>query len=115
MEEQIATFQKNASEDVIVKLTEYRGVEGVDIRAYIKPLINREEPQATRKGIFLRIEFIPELLKALEEAIKKPVGYWSTKSHEKQGQMGNEAHFSRGFGMDSQNNENNYPTFRPKV
>lgn len=70
MEEQIATFQKNASEDVIVKLTEYRGVEGVDIRAYVKPLINREEHQATRKGIFLRVEFVPKLLKALEEASK---------------------------------------------
>ena len=84
MEEQIATFQKNASEDVIVKLTEYRGVEGVDIRAYIKPLINREEPQATRKGIFLRIEFIPELLKALEDASKTydeatPDVFWNCK------------------------------------
>lgn len=70
MEKQIAKFNKNSTEEVLVKLIEYKGLDLIDIRAYVKPLTSEEELKATRKGICLRVEHIPQLLKALKEAEK---------------------------------------------
>lgn len=70
MEKQIAKFNKNATEEVIVRLSNYKGLDLVDIRVYVKPITSKEELKATRKGICLRVEHIPVLLKALKEAEK---------------------------------------------
>jgi len=65
MEQEIARFEKNASEEVIVKLTNYKGKDLVDIMAYYG-----DEPKPTPKGITLRIEQIPPLVEALIKAEK---------------------------------------------
>lgn len=70
MEKQVARFNKNATEEVIVKLVNYKGLDLIDIRSYVKPLTSDEELKATRKGICLKVECISELLKALKEAEK---------------------------------------------
>ena len=70
MEKQIAMFNKNATEEIIVKLTEFKGKDLVDIRVYVKPLTSGEELKPTKKGICVRVEAIPDLLAALKKVEK---------------------------------------------
>lgn len=67
MERELARFSKNATEEVIVKITEYKGQNFIDIRAYVRPVIPSEELKATRKGLCIK----PELLTDLQNALKK--------------------------------------------
>ena len=71
MDKEIAKFTKNATEEVIVRIVEYKGKDLVDIRAYVKPLISDEGLKATRKGICVRLEQLPELINALKAAEKE--------------------------------------------
>ena len=70
MEKEIAKFSKNATEEVIVRLNDFKDHDLVDIRVWIKPLSNEEEPKATKKGICIRVEQVPELLESLKKAEK---------------------------------------------
>ena len=70
MEKEIAKFSKNAAEEIIVKLTNFRNRDLIDIRIWNKPLLNEEQPKATKKGICIRVEQIPELLESLKKAEK---------------------------------------------
>lgn len=67
MEKEIAGFRKNATEEVIVKITEYKGQNYIDIRAYVRPVIPSDNLKATRKGLCIK----PELLTDLQNALKK--------------------------------------------
>jgi len=70
MEKQIAMFNKNATEEIIVKLTEFEGKNFIDIRAYVKPLTSRGELIPTKKGICMKVETVAELLTALKKVEK---------------------------------------------
>jgi len=67
MEKEIARFEKNLKEEVIIRITEFNGVELFDIRAYVKQVIPSDKPIATKKGLCLRLEQFPEFF----EAVKK--------------------------------------------
>ena len=51
MDKEIAKFDKNAREEVRIKLTNFKGHDLVDIRSWIKPISSKEEAQPTKKGI----------------------------------------------------------------
>ena len=72
MKKEIAKFGKNAEEEVIVNLMDYKRHDLVDIRIFLRPLFNdkEQEPRPTRKGICLRVEQLSELIDALKEAEK---------------------------------------------
>lgn len=69
----VASFSKNSSEEVRAQLTSYRGYDLIDLRVWA---LRGEglEGIATRKGLTLSIELLPELKKAvvaLEKALSK--------------------------------------------
>lgn len=49
MEKEIARFQKNSTEDVVFRITEYNGQDLLDVRSFLKTFPN-EIPIATKKG-----------------------------------------------------------------
>jgi hypothetical protein len=65
----IATIPKNSHEWVRVALNEYRGVNLIDIRVLVE--LNRKTalPVPTGKGVSLKIEKLPELIEALNDAL----------------------------------------------
>lgn len=63
----ISEFEKNGREIVRVRLTEYRGVELVDVRAFYQGTGGEWKPG---KGIALRRELLSALIKALRAAEK---------------------------------------------
>lgn len=65
----IASFQKNALETVKIKLTEFKGKELIDIRAWVKdPKTKAEIP--TPKGLTIGRELFNELKKGINELEK---------------------------------------------
>lgn len=72
MGKQIAKFSKNATEEVIVRALEYHGIDLIDIRVFVKPVIPSDGLIGTKKGLCLRRELIPVLLKALEKVEEEP-------------------------------------------
>jgi hypothetical protein len=62
----VAEFEKNASEVVRVRLTEYQGKALLDIRAFYEDRETHERKPG--KGLAIRRELLPELKAALEEA-----------------------------------------------
>lgn len=72
MQELIDQFHKNSIEIVKVVIEEFRGEPYVDMRIWI--LNNPAEPGsevATKKGICLSAELLPQLIRALEKAQEK--------------------------------------------
>jgi len=74
----IGEFDKNAVEKIKVHLQEWKGSAYVDMRVWIKSDAGENGGEiATRKGLTLHVELIPDLIKALQEAGKaiqiKPV------------------------------------------
>ena len=65
MNKLIASFAKNAMEEVQVSLTEYLGRDLVDIRTYYTD--DEGEKKPTRKGISLSVDLFP----ALKDAVLK--------------------------------------------
>ena len=61
----VHTFQKNALEEVRASISRFRGKEYIDLRVYYKA--DDGEYRPSKKGVTL----VPELLKELEEAVKK--------------------------------------------
>ena len=70
MSKTIYTWRKNAGEEVRVSLEEYKGLELLDIRAYTLPTAGREA-KPTPKGIAIRVEQFPELMKGIEKVKKE--------------------------------------------
>lgn len=65
----IASFQKNALETVKIKLTEFKGKELIDIRAWVKdPKSKAEIP--TPKGLTIGRELFDELYKGILQLSK---------------------------------------------
>ncbi len=66
----IARINKNAQEELIVQLTNFKGHDLIDIRVWLKALPYEEKGNsiATRRGISLRVDAIPDLVKALKKA-----------------------------------------------
>jgi len=70
MNKAIAKINKNALELVVIRLSEFKGCDLIDIRIWMKPEDPREEGELkpTKKGISLGIDAIPELIQALQKA-----------------------------------------------
>ena len=69
MEDQtIAVIEKNAVEEVRVALSEFCGHELVNVRIWANYDSADSEKRPTKKGVALRIEKLPELIAALNEA-----------------------------------------------
>jgi len=71
MEKEIATFSKNRTELVKVRLQDYQDKQYVDIRVFLKPGEGDrgEEEQATGKGLCLHADHLSELRRALDKAM----------------------------------------------
>ena len=68
MDELIATFPKNATDEIRVTIGKSRDFELVSVRVYWEPEPGREKVP-TRKGISVRTELLPELIHALNLAL----------------------------------------------
>ncbi len=67
----IASFPKNTLEEVRLQVVNYKGYDLIDLRVWA--LKDGKDAVATRKGISISIELLPELKKAvlaLEKALK---------------------------------------------
>ena len=62
----IAVVTRNKGEDVRVSLGSYAGVELVDVRTFSD--LRDGERRATKKGVSLKVERLPELITALQLA-----------------------------------------------
>ncbi len=62
----IATIGKNSLEEVRVTFNEYRGSHLLDVRIF--SAFAGDEKRATKKGVSLKIEKLPELIVALQAA-----------------------------------------------
>lgn len=62
----IATIGKNSLEEVRVTFNEYKGSHLLDVRTF--SAFAGEDKRATKKGISLKVEKIPELIAALQTA-----------------------------------------------
>jgi len=60
----IYTFEKNSVEQVQISLTEFKGQDFVDIRAFYRSESGDFKP--TRKGLTISVELLPNLLEGLE-------------------------------------------------
>lgn len=61
----VYSFPKNSLEEVRARITEYKGHRLIDIRSWVE---NKEGGRvATKKGITLSVELLPELRKAISE------------------------------------------------
>lgn len=63
MPELIAEIPKNKGEKLCVRLTEYNGLQLVDMRCY-----SLLDDAPTRKGLTIRPELLPALISALQRA-----------------------------------------------
>jgi len=67
MIKEIAKIDKNAQEEIIVQLTEFKGYDLVDLRVWVKSLVG-ETGTPTKKGLTVKPDLLPELIEALQEA-----------------------------------------------
>ena len=65
----IATIEKNRSEELRVALKEYKGRRYLDIRTFIEPYADEGQGRVpTKKGITVSLPKLPELIEALQAA-----------------------------------------------
>ena len=64
---QIATVPKNGVEEVRISLSDYMGHALIDLRTFAE-FGDADERRATKKGIALKIERLPELIAGLQRA-----------------------------------------------
>lgn len=67
MTKEIAKIEKNAQEEIIVQLTEFKGYDLVDLRVWGKSLMG-ETGKPTKKGLTVKPGLLPELIEALQKA-----------------------------------------------
>lgn len=72
----IARFAKNAGETLIIKQTEYKGHQLIDIRIYYKSDSGSgdSELRPTKKGVCVRAELVGDLIEALQQAEREVFG-----------------------------------------
>ena len=63
MAELVTKFEKNATEEVRVSLTEYKGHELIYIRVYYAPPGREAIP--TKKGLTMSVDLYPDLMDAV--------------------------------------------------
>jgi hypothetical protein len=63
VEELISKFDKNATEEVRVSLSEYQGKQYINLRVYYQPPTG--DPIPTKKGLTLSVNLYPELREAI--------------------------------------------------
>ena len=69
MQKLIDQFDKNDLEKIKVHLQEWKGEKYVDVRVWILPDAGEEGAEiATKKGLTLHVELIPDLIEALKKA-----------------------------------------------
>ena len=69
MTTEIATIEKNRSEELRIALKDYEGHDYVDIRTYIEPYSDHGQGRVpTKKGITLAVRKLPALIDAIREA-----------------------------------------------
>ena len=76
--EVVAIVPKNTREEVRVCLSEFRGVELVDVRVFTDS-DKSPERRATPKGVSLKLERLPELIEALQDAAARAVKHGRLK------------------------------------
>ncbi len=67
----IYEFQKNSSEKLLIRFTEYNGKSLIDLRVFFQSDDSGDEWKPTRKGIAMSRDLLSELLKGIEEAHRK--------------------------------------------
>lgn len=67
MSESIAIIPKNNIDEIRVMWSEYKGRRYLDIRVYTE-IDGKADKVPTKKGVTLRPDLIPDLVKALESA-----------------------------------------------
>ncbi len=67
MEKTIRTIRKSQRAEIRVSLTEYHGHDLCDVRVFAEPY-SGDEWIATKKGLSLSVELLPELIAALQQA-----------------------------------------------
>ena len=67
MSEPIAIIPKNSMEDIRIMWSEFKGHRYLDIRVYTE-IDGEPERKPTKKGVTLRPDLVPKLIKALEGA-----------------------------------------------
>jgi hypothetical protein len=67
MSEPIAIIPKNSMDEIRIRWSDYRGNRYLDIRVYTE-IAGNADRGLTEKGVTLRPDLIPELMKALESA-----------------------------------------------
>jgi len=66
MDKTIATIKKNASEEIQISLTNFKGHNLIGIRVFAET--DKGEKVPTKKGLACNVKLIPELMAALEQA-----------------------------------------------
>jgi hypothetical protein len=67
MIKEIAKIEKNAQEEIIVQLIEFKGYYLVDLRVWAKSVMG-QTGKPTKKGITVKPGLLPELIEAIQEA-----------------------------------------------
>lgn len=73
-------FMKNATEKIRVELSEFQGVDLIDIRAYYNAGLSNEYWKPTKKGISIRSDLIPQLKEAIDKAYQEWEGKNTTSN-----------------------------------
>lgn len=69
MEKLISKFRKNATEEVVIKFTQFKGHDLLDLRVYYFRDSDEEgESKPSKKGLSISTNLLPELLKGLLKA-----------------------------------------------
>ena len=68
MDKPIFTFRKNATEEVRVGLDSFKGRDLVSIRIWANYNSADSEKRPTRKGVSMKVEKLPQLIVALQQA-----------------------------------------------
>ncbi len=66
----VAVIRKNALDEIRVSWSEYKGHRYLDIRVFTEMEGKPVDKVPTKKGVALRPDLVPELIKALESAAR---------------------------------------------
>ena len=64
-------FRKNSFERVKVELSNYKGIDVINIRVYYIADVAKDEWKPSPKGITMRADLIPELKEGIEKAFEE--------------------------------------------
>lgn len=70
MEKDVAIFEKNKYQDIVVRVSEYQGNDVIDIRVWTQPPQGTEKVP-TAKGININVRLYPSLKEAIDKLGKE--------------------------------------------